>query len=80
MQEPTFFIFQKSFLFPKFVKPYKAVEPTDVKKYIELADICLFTVKNIPIYQLYTPNKLLEYLIHSTMVIIPLLKNLLSLS
>lgn len=62
------------------IKLCKAVEPADVEKYIEMADICLVTAKNIPLYQLYTPNKLFEYLIHNKIVIISQLKNLLSLS
>lgn len=66
--------------FPFGVKLCKSVEPADVTKYIELADICLVTAKDIPLYQLYTPNKLFEYLIQNKIVIISKLKNLLILS
>jgi len=62
------------------VKFCESVQPADVERYIKLADICLVTAKDIPLYQLYTPNKLFEYLIHDKIVIISKLKNLLLLS
>ncbi|WP_457559075.1 glycosyltransferase [Candidatus Harpocratesius sp.] len=62
------------------IRILKAVEPNEVYKYISIADICLVLASNIPLYRLYTPNKLFEYLLLKKKVIVPKLVNIIQLT
>ena len=56
------------------------ITSTDLMKEIRKADICLITVKDLPIYKMYTPNKLFEYMYYRKKIIAPNIEFLKELS
>lgn len=56
------------------------VPVTQVGQFIEAADICLVLASNIPVYRLYTPNKIYEYLAWKKRTVLPRLQNVQSIS
>lgn len=53
---------------------------TDLMNEIKNADICIITVKDLPIYKMYTPNKLFEYMYYRKKIIAPNIEFLKELS
>lgn len=47
------------------------LQPKEVPKYVAISDICLLMALKIPVYELYSPYKLFEYMIYKKIIIAP---------
>ena len=56
------------------------VPPSEVPKYVAIADICLLMALKIPVYELYSPDKLFEYMIYKKLIIAPKLQGILDIT
>ncbi|MBN2460420.1 MAG: glycosyltransferase family 4 protein [Candidatus Cloacimonetes bacterium] len=54
--------------------------PREVPAYVAMADICLLMAKKIPVYELYSPDKLFEYMTFRKMIIAPRLQGIIDIT
>ena len=56
------------------------VAPQIVPKYVAIADVCLLMALKIPVYELYSPDKLFEYMVYKKIIIAPHLQGIVDIT